>query len=313
VSPKEKKVLVLVAPTAAGKTAVSLLIAQKLPCEILSADSRQVFRYLDIGTAKPTLEERQRVKHYFVDELNPDEDFNAAEFGKRGREIIEDIFRRGKVPLIVGGSGLYVRALVDGLFDGPSADDSVREKLRQRLEKESAEVLLEELRRVDPMAAANLLPSNIRRIIRALEVYQLTGKPISELQKQNVIEINSTPFFYGLAWERKQLYERINQRVDAMLANGLLEEVSRLKSLGYTSGLNSLQTVGYKEVFLYLEQKISHDEMVRLIKQNSRRYAKRQLTWFRADERIHWIQVNDESEFVEVAEKISLDFHGKIL
>lgn len=258
---------------------------------------------MDIGTAKPTMEERKQIKHYFVDELTPDKEFNAGEFGKRGREIIDDIFRRKKVPLVVGGSGLYVQSLIDGFFEGPSKDDNIRHQLYERLHQDGAQALLEELRTVDPESAAKMLPTNTRRIIRALEVYKLTGIPISQWQNQK-IEINFTPIFVGLEWERKTLYERINLRVERMIEDGLIDEVKKLRALGYSEKLNALQTVGYKEVFDYLDGKISYERMVELIKQNSRRYAKRQLTWFRADKRIKWFKVEKDEDLPGLAGRI---------
>jgi tRNA dimethylallyltransferase len=303
ISSHSRRVLVVVGPTASGKTLLSQLLAQELNAEIISADSRQIYKYMDIGTAKPSLEERKKVKHYFIDELTPDEEFNAGEFGKRGREILDDIFRRRKVPLVVGGSGLYIQSLIDGFFEGPSRDNRVRHELYERLHREGVEVLLEELRTVDPESASNMLPSNTRRIIRALEVYKLTGIPISQWKKQK-IEINFVPLVVGLQWERAVLYERINRRVDWMIQQGLVDEVKNLRERGYDSNLNALQTVGYKEVFEYLDGKISFEQMIEHIKQNSRRYAKRQLTWFRADKRIHWFKLEKEEQVVALARQM---------
>jgi tRNA dimethylallyltransferase len=304
-------VLVLVGPTASGKTTISLHLANQLNAEIISADSRQLFQFMNIGTAKPTPEERGNIKHYFVDELLPDQDFNASEFGSKGRLIVDDILRRKKVPLVVGGSGLYVRALADGFFEGPPPDPELRHHLYHRLKEEGAEKLLSELRHVDPVAAASMLPSNTRRIVRALEVYQLTGKPISELHKSK-IEIPFTPIFVGLQWERAALYDRINKRSEWMIENGLLDEVKQLLESGYSPNLNALQTVGYKEAIDFLDGKISHERMVELIKQNSRRYAKRQLTWFRYDERIRWFEVQSEKEFKEIASRIGKYYREKV-
>lgn len=299
----KRVVLCIVGPTASGKTAVGLLVAKSLRGEIISADSRQVYKHLDIGTAKPTREERREVKLYFIDELEPDEEFNAGEFGKRGRRIIEGIFRRDKTPIVVGGSGLYLRSLIDGFFEGPSQDSEVRERLYRQLQEEGAEALLERLRRIDPLSASKMLPTNIRRIIRALEVYELTGTPLSKFQEQK-IAINFTPLLVGLGWERKDLYARIDQRVDTMLENGLLNEVRRLKEMGYSEKLNSLQTVGYQEAFRHLRGELDYETMVKLIKRNSRRFAKRQLTWFRRDKRIQWIPVSGEKDFPTVAERV---------
>jgi tRNA dimethylallyltransferase len=299
-----RNVLVLVGPTASGKTQLSLLLAQHLNGEIISADSRQIYKYLDIGTAKPTIEERNKIKHYFLDELTPDEDFNAGEYGKRGRMVIDEIFRAGKQPIVVGGSGLYIQSLIDGLFEGPARDEETRKRLHARLQAEGAETLLNELHRVDPVSAAKMLPSNTRRIVRALEVYYLTGVPLSEHQKQQPIQRTFQPVFVGIEWDRKKLYERINRRAEKMIEAGLIDEVRSLQRMGYSSSLNSLQTVGYQEVFQYLEGKIDYETMLERFAQNSRRFAKRQLTWFRRDRRIRWFHVEDESEFSTIAENI---------
>ena len=294
-------------PTASGKTPVSLFLAQQLDGEIISADSRQVYKYMDIGTAKPSVEQRKLIKHYFVDERKPDEEFNAGEFGKRGREIIEDIFDRRKQPILVGGSGLYVRALVDGFFDTPPKDVDLRTQLFERLHNEGRLSLLNELRKVDPTSAAQMLPSNTRRIVRALEVYRLTGIPISQHRQHQRIERTFEPVFTGLTWERKKLYEQIEARVDRMMEMGLIGEVESLRDKGYDSSLNALQTVGYQEVFQYLKGKVSKERMIELIKQNSRRYAKRQLTWFRHDKRITWFPVSN-ARFDDVAQKVLMYF-----
>lgn len=298
-----RRVPVLVGPTASGKTSVSLLLAEQLDAEIISADSRQVFRSMDIGTAKPSLRERSRVRHYFVDTLNPDQEFNAGEYGIRGRELIEELYRRGKVPLIVGGSGLYIQAIVDGFFEGVTADPDLRSKLSDRLRNEGARALLDELRAVDPVSASRMLPSNTRRIVRALEVYTLTGTPISELQKFRAA-IPFEPVFAGLNWNRKELYARINRRVDSMIGQGLVEEVKSLRAAGGSLGVNALNTTGYKEVFSYLACELTFEQMVASIKQNTRRYAKRQLTWFRHDERIRWFDVAREEDLPDVSMQI---------
>jgi tRNA dimethylallyltransferase len=286
-------VVVLLGPTGSGKTAVSIPLALLLNAEIISADSRQMYRYLDIGTAKPSREQLASCPHHFIDVFDPDLEFNAGEYGERGRDAVEQIFRRGKVPLVVGGSGLYIRSLIDGFFEGPSADPEYRKLLEDQVAREGILPLLEKLRRADPEGAARIDPTKPRRVIRALEVYHLTGVPLSMLhqQKKPAIAFNTRQF--GLSWQRSTLYRRIEQRVDEMLQEGLLEEVDGLLARGYTQGLNALNTVGYAEAFAYRRGDISYEEMVRLIKQNTRRYAKRQLTWFRRDQRITWIEMSE--------------------
>lgn len=297
------KVLFIVGPTASGKSKVGFEIAKIMNGEIISADSRQNYKYMDIGTAKPSKEELTEVIHHFIDELLPDQNYNSGEYGISARERIDNLLHKGKNPIVVGGSGLYIQALVDGFFDGPSADNKIRENLEKRMEIEGAEALLEELRKIDPKAAAKMLPTNTRRIIRALEVYQITGSTISDLQKEN-LEPKFKPIMVGISWERGVLYNRINKRVDWMLECGLLKEVKQLLEKGYTSNLNALQTVGYQEAFKYLDGKLTYDEMVGLIKQNSRRYAKRQLTWFRRDERIKWFEAYAEDDLFTISRNI---------
>ncbi len=306
----DKKVLAIVGPTGSGKTKLSLIVAEKLNGEIISVDSRQVYRYMDIGTAKPSLEDRKRIKHYFIDEINPDEEFNAGVFGEKGREIIKDIFSRGKVPIVVGGSGLYIKSLIDGFFEGPGADWELRGIFYQKANELGREVLYEELKRVDPMSAEKIQPNNLKRVIRALEVYYITGKPISQLQQMIKPEIDFKTVQVGLKWDRKKLYKRIEQRIDEMIKAGLIDEVKKLRELGYDKNLNSLQTVGYKEIFDYLDGLISYDEMIRLVKRNSRRYAKRQLTWFRQDKRIIWLNVDETTDFDGLAEKVVQIYHS---
>ena len=297
-------VLVIVGPTASGKSLLALEIAAGTPSEIISADSRQIYKHLTIGTAKPTADELRRVKHHFVDEILPDAHFNAGEFGIKGRKLIQEIVARKELPIVVGGTGLYIRALIDGLFSGPGREADLREELETRLESDGAEALLEELRLIDPKAAERMIPSNGRRIIRALEVYYATGVPISEHHEKQDRKEEFNPVFVGLQWDRKMLYERINSRVDKMIAGGFLDEVKELLSLGYDDRYKSLQTVGYKEAFAYLRKEISEDRMVELMKQNTRRFAKRQLTWFRRDGRIHWFEVREESDIQRIAREV---------
>jgi tRNA dimethylallyltransferase len=279
-------------------------IARRIPSEIISADSRQVYKFLTTGTAKPTPEELKQVKHHFIDEILPDRHFSAGEFGIEGRKRIQEITSKGKLPIVVGGTGLYIRSLVDGLFSGPGREEDIREEIEARMVSEGAEIILEELRQVDPEAAARMLPSNQRRIIRALEVYYATGKPISIHYGEHQREPLFNAVFVGLQWERKVLYERINLRVDAMFTAGFLDEVRGLLALGYDDRQKSLQTVGYKEAFAFLRNEIKYDRMVELMKQNTRRFAKRQLTWFRKDKRIRWFDVSEASEIPGIAEKV---------
>jgi len=225
--------------------------------EIISADSRQVFRYLDIGTAKPTLEERRGIPHHFIDLLPPDADFCAGTFGVEGRRVIGEISSRGRLPIVVGGSGLYVQSLIDGFFEGPGADREYREFLEDKLTRGGIEPLLEDLRNRDPEAASRIDPTKPRRILRALEVFHLTGRPISELQKEKPLILFQSALF-GLDVPRAVLYRQIEARCDSMLERGLLREVEALKRKGYTDSLNALNTVGYREAFAYRRGEISY-------------------------------------------------------
>lgn len=304
------KVIVIVGPTCSGKTRLSLLLAQRLKGEIISADSRQVYKYLSIGTAKPTSEQLNTVKHYFIDELNPDKDFNADIFATRARELIKEVFNLQKVPIVVGGSGLYIKALIDGISVAVNSDKSLREELLRLRKEYGNSFLYEELKKIDPISAKKMLPQNWKRVIRAIEVFRLTGKPI--WQHYYTVDVNKSNFNfvqYGLLWGRKKLYEHIEQRVDEMIAQGLLNEVKMILSKGYSKELNSLNTVGYKELIDFIENKITFEQAIHLIKRNTKRYAKRQMTWFNADKRINWITINSFDEIEDIAEKISEEYY----
>ena len=299
-----KKVLAIIGPTASGKTAIAIEAAKMLDGEIVSADSRQVYKHIPIASAIPPEKERQGIQHHFMEELNLTEDFNAGDFGKLGRERTEDIFSRGKLPIIAGGSGLYIRSLIDGLFEEEVEDTEIREKLYDKLKIKGKEFLYNELKEIDKIAAAAMLPTNIRRVIRALEIYYATGKKISELQ-QKKIDIDFKTVQIGLMWDRAELYDRINKRVDEMFETGLEDEIRELKNNGYNpEECNSLNTVGIKEVFRYLNNEITQSEMISLIKQNTRRYAKRQLTWFRKDKRINWVNLSSDTDILEITKEV---------
>jgi tRNA dimethylallyltransferase len=289
---------VIVGPTAVGKTAAAIIVAEVLGAEIISADSRQLYRGLNIGTAKPTAEERRRVRHHMVDVLDPGAPYSAGQFGEDARACAREIATRSRVPLLVGGSGLYVTSAVDGLFDGPAADPELRERLEERLRREGVAVLAAELAATDP--GLNVDVTKPRRIIRALEVYVLTGVPLSRLHAERRVDTGVEPCIVGLHRERSALYRSIEERCERMLAAGLVEEMEELERAGVPMDCTALNTVGYAEVRAYRSGRISWGEMVRLFKQNSRRYAKRQMTWFRRDPRIRWVRV-EEGGGVEAA------------
>jgi len=311
-SPGARRVPVGVGPTASGKTEVSLLLAGILGGEIVSADSRQIFKYLDIGTAKPTVAQRASVPHHFVDELLPDQDFSAGQFGERGRRLIDDILGRRRVPIVVGGSGLYIQSLIDGFFDGPGADPEIREALNARLKADGILPLLDELRRVDPVSAGRIDPTKPRRIIRALEVFHISGRPLSSQQDERRRVLTFTPVMFGLSWERQELYDRINRRCGRMVEEGLVHEALELERQGFHSSLNALNTVGYREAYSHVRGEIDREEMLRIFRRNSRRYAKRQTTWFRRDSRITWIPMSDERTSGDVAEHIGRMFSAQL-
>ena len=300
----QNTVLVLVGPTGVGKTAVSLFLASALKGEVVNADSRQVYRYMDIGTAKPSLAARRQVPHHLIDVLTPDEAYSAGQYMLDARRVVKEIQARGGVPLVVGGSGLYVRALLEGFFGRDARAAGLRRHLEQRAVREGPEALYHELRRVDPASAEKIHPNNLKRVIRALEVYHLTGKSISYWHAR---QKDPAPFPYlkvALNLPRAVLYRRIDQRVENMFAGGLVDEVRALLKRGYSPSLNALNSVGYKEVIAYLHGEIDLSTCKEQVKQNTRRFAKRQLTWFRRETNLHWIEMNESDSPEQVAKRI---------
>ncbi len=300
----ESKVIIIVGPTCSGKTDLSLQLAKKLNSEVISADSRQVYKYLNIGTAKPLLDEIGNIKHHLMDFLNPDENYNASIFEKDSLAIISNLLEKNMFPIVVGGSGLYVRAIVEGIFDSVDTDEDYRKELLKKQNLYGNEHLLKILSDVDPKTASTLLPQNWKRIFRALEVYHITGEPIWKHQDEHTRDINFDFIQFGLNWNREILYSNIELRVDKMIETGLVEEVKSILEKGYSKELNSLNTVGYKEIIEFLENKITLDRAIELIKRNTRRYAKRQLTWFRKDERIKWFDINDKDDLNIISDQI---------
>ena len=295
----------LVGPTGAGKTAAALGLADRFAVEIadrpaveiVSADSMQVYRGLDILSAKPTPEERARVPHHLVDILDVTEPFSAAEFRRLALEAIADIRRRGKRPLVVGGTGLYIKALADGIFDGPEASGEIRARLLAEAEAKGTESLHARLGDVDPGAAARIAPHDLRRIVRALEVHEATGRPISVQQTEWA---RPKPcLMLGLRVPRPTLYARINDRVEAMFDAGAVKEVERLVEAGIQQGWTAMQAIGVSDIIAHIRGDATLEETVRRIKAQTRRYAKRQLTWFRKDPRIRWCDVASDGSHVD--------------
>lgn len=299
----QKKVIIIAGPTCSGKTSLSLLLAKQLGTEIVSADSRQVYRYLDIGTAKPDKTVLNEVKHHLIDFLELSEVYDASRFESDALRVIHELHTNGKIPIVVGGTGLYLKALVDGIFDIP-ADEDIRDELFNLLHEKGKEFLYNELKKVDPVSAESMLPQNWKRVMRSLEVFKMTGKPIHEMQKEYHRETEMEFLQFQLEWPRETLYEMIDTRVDTMMEQGLEEEVRSLAEKGFTPAVNALNTVGYKEIFAYISGSISKEEAIRLIKRNTRHYAKRQLTWFRKDARYSKIYLEGTEDFSEIAQKI---------
>lgn len=303
--------LVLVGPTAVGKTALSVAVAKRIGAEIISGDSMQVYRGMDIGTAKIRSDEMEGVPHHLIDIKEPDEEFSVAEFQERVDGLVREILGRGRIPFLVGGTGLYVRAVVQAYtFTEMEPDMALRERLRQEEAAHGPGWLHRKLAEVDPVSAARLHPNDILRLVRALEVYTLTGVPISQSQTAGESEPRYDDLMIGLTMERELLYRRIDQRVDAMLAGGWLEEMRGLLKR-YDPRLKAMEGLGYKELNLYLRGHLTWPETVELIKRNTRRFAKRQFTWFRRDERIRWIDMTEPDNRNQAANRIVRWVEGK--
>lgn len=298
-----RPLIVVVGPTAVGKSRVAVQVAQVLGTEVLTADSRQVYRGMDIGMDKPTMQERRGVPHRLIDLVEPDQPFNVGLYRRRALAEIGRLYSEGRIPLVVGGTGLYVRALVRGLWEGPSADWNLRERLMQEASRAGgAEHLHRELARVDPDSAERLHPHDRVKIIRALEVHQLSGRPLSEAHREHAFaEAAFAPLLIGLTQDRGILYRLIEERVDAQLANGLVQETQRLLARGYGRQLGSMKGLGYRQIAGYLAGEYSYEEAVRRLKRDTRHFAKRQMTWFRKEPDLTWLSIAES----EPAEKVS--------
>lgn len=292
--------IVICGPTAAGKTALALELAEGYPVEVISADSRQVYRLMDIGTAKPSVAEQALAPHHLLDVVWPDEAFDAACFARAAGAAIAGVQARGHLPLLVGGTGLYIRALTEGLADVPPGDPQVRAELQAYAESAGPEALHRRLAGVDAEAAAALHRNDRVRIIRALEVFTLTGQPLSAWQREHGFRTRPYRLLkLGLTLERSDLYARIDRRAEAMFAGGLVEETEALLKAGYSAELRSLQTIGYREAVRLLRGAVSPDKALLELQQATRRYAKRQLTWFRADPQMIWVDSLRESDRIQ--------------
>lgn len=290
----QTRLIVICGATATGKTAAAIDVAEQVDGEIVNADSVQVYRYLDIGAAKPTAAERARVRHHLVDVVDPDEAFDAAAFARLGRQAVADIAARGKVPVVAGGTGLYIKALLGGLARRAAADPAVRRRLQRDLAQNGPAALHARLSQVDPPTAARVHPNDAVRIVRALEVYAATGQPLSAHHRDHrFADAPFAAFIVGLDLPRDVLYARIERRVEAMLAQGLEDEVRRLLARGYGPALKAMQSLGYRHMTALIAGRIDRQEAVGTLKRDTRRFAKRQLTWFRANRQIRWVAPAD--------------------
>jgi len=304
------KLIFLVGPTAIGKTGISFELAKLIECEIISCDSMQVYRGMDLGTSKPAKVLLDSIPHHLIDIIEPSEEFSVARFRSLAEKAIEEILFRGKTPLLVGGSGLYVKVLIDGIFEAPTTDRELRERLQQEAEEFGTGILYRRLQEVDGDSAGKIHANDLRRIIRALEVYEKSKTPISELKKKTSgLSGKYDIRIFGLNMERAALYRRIDERVDLMFSEGLVSEARAL--LEGNLSLTASQALGYKETFGYLRGEYDLEEAKRLVKRNTRHFAKRQLTWFRRDERVEWIMVEDGESPGIIAGRIMREYVNK--
>ena len=294
--------LVIVGPTAVGKTGISIEIAKKLNGEIISADSMQIYKYMNIGTAKPSISERQGIAHHMIDIISPDEEFSVALYKNMAQDVIKDISARQKLPILTGGTGLYINSIINKMDFSSHINWNLRNALKKTAGKMGNEFLYKKLREIDPKTSERLHPNDIRRIIRAIEVYTETGKPISYFQEHanNVPNPAYHPIMIGLTMDRELLYRRIEIRVDSMIKSGLIDEVKWLCLHGYRNNMISMQAIGYKEILKYIDGEITLEDAVDLLKKDTRHYAKRQMTWFKKDKRIKWIDLTDHTNPVNL-------------
>ena len=300
-----KRIIIICGPTGVGKTSFAIRVAQRFNGEIVSADSMQIYRHMNIGTAKPDQEEMGLIPHHLIDIVDPMEEFDAGRYVRAADEAIEDILLRGKNPIITGGTGLYIKALLNGLFRSEPICAEMLSRLTREFEEKGAHALHEKLTECDPRAAGKIHPNDAFRVIRALEVFQTTGNRISDHQEgHNFDDRRYDGLKIGLYMEREKLYDRINQRVDMMMNNGLLNEVLSLVEKGYSLNLKSMQSIGYKHMAMFIRNEVGFPEAVRLLKRDTRRYAKRQLTWFHKDKDIVWLEPSE----MDASEKLIKEF-----
>ena len=305
------RMVILLGPTGVGKSKSAIALAEQLGGEIINADSMQVYRFMDIGTAKPTSEEQRRVKHHLIDLVNPDQPFNAALYRTLGRRAADQLHQEGRPVFVTGGTGLYIRALTQGLFRSPPVDPGVRKRLKHEAEERGKGFLFERLKEVDPKTSQHIHPHDLFRVIRALEVFESTGTPLSFFHEQH--RFGERPYLtlkVGLETDRKELYHRIDERVDRMIERGLLEEVRGLLRMGYGPELKPMRSLGYKQMVQFLFNQIGWEEAVRQMKRDTRHYARRQWTWFKADPEVHWYEESSDRKRILSEVKSFLEERG---
>ncbi len=301
---KSNKIIAIAGPTASGKTALSIAVAKHFGGEVVSCDSMQIYKRMDIGTAKPDEEEMSGIRHHMIDIIEPDENYNVVSFKKDAEAVIDEILERGKLPVLVGGTGLYMDSVLNNVgFTETKSDEAVRKELTELWEKMGSEYMHAELEKIDPESAEKIHPNNVRRVIRALEIYRTTGKTMTQVNEESKREPKYDSLVFGLMWDREVLNERINRRVDIMMEKGLLDEVEELKASGLKRELTSMQAIGYKELFEYFDGLVTLDEAVEKIKLESRRYAKRQMTWLRRNEKINWLMLQKDYNLNKIYEQ----------
>ena len=311
-SPLTEPVLILIGPTAVGKTALSLALAERFSCEIVGLDSMQIYKHMDIGTAKATAGERGRVPHHLLDVVEPDEEYHVARYVADATKACRQIVGQGNRPLLVGGTGLYLKSLLEGLFEIPTVPETVRASLRQRLAEEGRAVLFAELSLCDPESAGRIHPNDTHRLLRAMEIFQATGRSWSEhLRAQQVRPALTKVLQLGLRSERSVLYERINLRVERMVAEGLLAEVEKLLAMGYDPSLKAMQSIGYRHMLQFIQGQWDWDETLFQLARDTRRYAKRQMTWFGSDPQIRWFGPTDTPAIFDCVEAFLAGAQGK--
>lgn len=311
----KKPLIIILGPTAVGKTDIAIQIAKRIGGEIISADSMQVYKYMNIGTAKPDKEEMEGIEHYLIDEIEPDEEFNVAIFQKRAIKYIDKILNKNRIPIVAGGTGLYINSLIYPLdFTDGITNWKYRDQLNEIANDKGNEYLHNLLKEIDPISASNIHPNNRKRVIRALEIYKETGKTMSyykEISKDKKTPFN--PLIIGLKMKRQLLYERINKRVDMMIDGGLVNEVKEILDKGYNKDLISMLGLGYKEIIKYLEGKYTLEEAIYILKRDTRRFAKRQLTWFRRIEDVSWYDIGEYDSKYSLIEDILKEINEFLL